>query len=381
MGTGSEEGKKWFIRAKIAYDDKNAALRDPAIYRCNDQPHHRTGTKWKIYPLYDFACAVVDSIEGVTHALRTIEYRDHNALYEWIQEKLDLRPVEIFDFSKLSFIQTVLSKRKLTKLVDMGVVSGWDDPRMPTVRGIRRRGMTISALREFMVSQGPSKNIVLMDWFTIWTMNKKTIDAIAPRLTAIAKEHAVKCTVIGAPVEAKSEEKPKHKNAEVGMKKVVYSQSVLIEQDDAKSFAQDEEITLMNWGNAFVRKITRSSSSDVITEIELELHLAGDFKKTEKKITWLSADQKLVPVELVQFELLFTKDRLEDDDIADLENCKYLNRDSEHRTSAVADCNVWEVKADSIVQFDRKGFFRCDRAAAGGEGVGVFFGIPSGRSK
>ncbi|KAJ2641343.1 glutamate--tRNA ligase, partial [Coemansia sp. RSA 1694] len=147
MRTATEFGQTCCLRAKMSIDDKNKALRDPSIYRCRPMPHHRTGSQWKIYPLYDFACPIVDSIEGVTHALRSSEYRDRNPQYTWFFTALDLRPVQIMDFSRMNFAYTLLSKRKLQWFVDQGRVPGWDDPRFPTVRGIRRRGMTIEALR------------------------------------------------------------------------------------------------------------------------------------------------------------------------------------------------------------------------------------------
>lgn len=375
MKKGTEEGLRWCIRAKISVDDPNKALRDPVIYRCNPAPHHRTGTKWKIYPTYDFACPIVDSIEGVTHALRTIEYRDRNPQYQWMLDALKLRPVQVWDFARMNFIRTLLSKRKLTKLVESGVVWGWDDPRFPTIRGIRRRGMTVPALREFILKQGPSKNITNLDWTLIWATNKKYIDPVAPRHTAILKKDIVKATVKGAPAAACTEDKPKHaKNPDVGLKKVVYSGSIVLEQEDAKSFKQDEEITLMNWGNAFVRKI--HTSGDTITELDLELHLQGDVKKTDKKITWLSTEgQELVPVELVDFDYLLTKDSLQEED--KLED--FLNPKTEFREDAVADCNVAGLKEGDIIQFERKGYYRLDRPYAPGKPA-VFFNIPTGKT-
>lgn len=127
MKSGSEDGQKWCIRAKISFDDKNKAMRDPVIYRCQLTPHHRTGSTWKVYPTYDFTCPILDSVEGVTHALRTIEYRDRNPQYEWMLKKLKLRPVQIWDFARMNFVRTLLSKRKLTKLVENGAVWGWDE--------------------------------------------------------------------------------------------------------------------------------------------------------------------------------------------------------------------------------------------------------------
>lgn len=389
MKTGSDEGQKWCIRAKIRYDSPNGALRDPVIYRCivksEDDTgthlvsHHRTGTKWKIYPTYDFCCPILDSIEGVTHALRTIEYRDRNPQYEWVLKVLNLRSVAIWDFARMNFVRTLLSKRKLTRLVKSGAVYGWDDPRFPTIRGIRRRGMTVPALRDFMLQQGPSRNVVNMDWTIFWATNKKFIDPVAPRYTAILLENAVKCSVAGANSEVVFMDKPKHgKNPEVGMKKVVCSDTIWIEHEDALRFAENEEVTLMSWGNAFVRKITKSASSaDLVTSLELELHLEGDVKKTEKKITWLSDHQNRVPVQLVDFDFLITKDKLEEED--ELED--FLTPQTEFRTDALADCNVSDVQANDIIQFERKGYYRCDRAVDADGSPAIFFKIPTGKAK
>ncbi|KAI4092321.1 MAG: hypothetical protein LQ344_003566 [Seirophora lacunosa] len=379
MKKGNDEGVRWCVRAKMSVDNPNKAMRDPVIYRCNPQPHHRTGSSWKVYPTYDFACPIVDSLEGITHALRTIEYRDRNPQYNWMLDALNLRKVHIWDFARMNFIRTLLSKRKLAKFVETGVVWGWDDPRFPTIRGIRRRGMTIEALREFILKQGPSRNIVNLDWTTFWATNKKYIDPVAPRHTAIEKENAVTATVKGARVAAYTEDKPKHgKNPELGTKKVAYSSEILIDQVDAQAFAQDEEITLMNWGNAIVRSISHSLNPlhrSLVTSLELELHLQGDVKKTKQKITWLATSgQELIPVELVDFDYLITKDKLEEDDNVD----DFLNPKTEFRTEAVADGNVAELKENDVIQFERKGYFRVERAFKHGEKA-VMFCIPTGK--
>ncbi|KAJ5251349.1 hypothetical protein N7489_001759 [Penicillium chrysogenum] len=377
MKKGTPEGLRWCIRAKISVDCPNKAMRDPVIYRCNPATHHRTGDKWKIYPTYDFACPIVDSMEGVTHALRTIEYRDRNPQYQWMLDTMKMRNVQVWDFARMNFVRTLLSKRKLTKLVETGLVWGWDDPRFPTIRGIRRRGMTIPALREFILKQGPSKAVTNFDWGLIWATNKKYIDPIAPRHTTIFNKNVVKTTVTGGPAAPYSEEKPRHvKNAAVGMKKVVYSSSIILEQEDVKLFKPDEEITLMNWGNAIVRKVT-TNEAGLITDLELELHMAGDVKKTEKKVTWLATEgQDLVPVELVDFDHLLTKDSLQEDDVLE----DYLNKHTEFREEGMADCNVADLKESDIIQFDRKGYYRLDRAYAPGKPA-VFFNIPSGKTK
>ncbi|TVY83726.1 putative cytoplasmic glutamate--tRNA ligase [Lachnellula suecica] len=374
MKVGSEVGLKNCIRAKMSVDNPNKAMRDPVIYRCNPMPHHRTGDTWKMYPTYDFACPIVDSIEGVTHALRTTEYTDRNPQYQWFLDTLKLRQVHMWDFARMNFIRTELSKRKLTKLVDAGTVWGWDDPRMPTIRGVRRRGMTIPALRDFILKQGPSRNIVVMDWTNFWASNKKEIDPIAPRHTSVDTINAVKATVTNGPDNPYSEDKPKHnKNPAVGMKKVTYSKDILLDQEDVKLFKQDEEITLMNWGNAYVRKII---GSNPITALELELHLEGDVKKTEKKVTWLSSDQELVKADVWEFDYLMTKDKLDEGDNWE----DFVNSKSSSKIEALVDANANDLKADDLIQLERKGYFRVDKAAEGGKGL-VLFGIPTGKTK
>lgn len=173
---------------------------------------------------------------------------------------------------------------------------------------------------------------------------------------------------------------PKHAKYALGNKKVVFSSSIYLEQEDAESFEQDEEITLMNWGNAIVRNISRSLLQNPlnrqVTSVELELHLQGDVKKTKKKVTWLSQDQELVPVELYEFDHLITKDKLEENDNVD----DFLTPVTETITEAYADCNVAELKKDDIMQFDRKGYYRVDRPFMHGLPAQLFQ-IPTGKAK
>ncbi|KAG9244707.1 putative glutamyl-tRNA synthetase, cytoplasmic [Calycina marina] len=375
MKAGSKVGHDNCIRAKISYDSLNGAMRDPVIYRCNTEtPHHRTGTTWKMYPTYDFACPIVDSLQGVTHALRTTEYTDRNIQYQWFLDTLKLRQVYMWDFARINFVRTFLSKRKLTKLVDAGTVWGWDDPRMPTIRGVRRRGMQIAPLRDLILKQGPSRNIVTMDWTNFWAQNKNVIDPIAPRHTSIEAGTAVKARVIGGPATVEYKHMPKHaKNPAVGTKKVAFSDNIILDQEDVRLMKDGEEITLMKWGNAFVRKINGSSP---ITDIELELHLAGDVKRTEKKVTWLSADQKLAKAECWEFDYLMTKDTLKEEDNWE----DFVTRDSAHKTDVLCDENVVDLKEDDIIQFERKGYYRVDKAASAGKPA-VLFSIPTGKQK
>lgn len=381
MTKGTQDGVRWCLRAKMSIDNPNKAMRDPVIYRCNLDPHHRIGSKWKVYPTYDFACPIVDSLEGITHALRTNEYRERDAQFHWFIEALGIRHVNIWDYSRLSFVYTLLSKRKLRWFVEQGLVSGWDDPRFPTVRGILRRGMTVEALTQFMLSQGPSQAIVSLEWDSIWALNKKIIDPIAPRFWAVLKTKTVIVTIQGGPLETEVKTLPKHKkNPEVGEKKTVYTSTVLIDQEDAMSFEDNEEITLMDWGNAIVRSKT-TDSSGVITALSMELHLEGDFKKTTKKITWLAqptAAHPLIDATLIDYDYLITKKKLEEND--DLKD--FATPVTEFREAAFADANVRELKRGDIIQFERRGYYIFDGTAEKGkqEKSWEFIRIPDGRA-
>ncbi|RKP28054.1 tRNA synthetases class I, catalytic domain-containing protein [Syncephalis pseudoplumigaleata] len=382
MKRATEFGLTCCLRAKLSVDAKNKALRDPVIYRCNVQPHHLTGDRWKIYPTYDFACPIVDSLEGVTHALRTNEYRDRNPQYEWFLKALNLRWVHIWDYSRMNFVYTLLSKRKLQWFVDQGHVGGWDDPRFPTVRGIRRRGMTIEALRQYILMQGASQNQLLLEWDKLWALNKKVIDPVAPRHTAICQENCVVAKLIGAPETPEVRAVLKHKkNPEVGEKQTVYAAEVYLEQADAASFEQGEEITLMDWGNAVVESLEREDITGIVTGMQLRLNLAGNPKLTKKKVTWLSSmpERPLVPVKLHDFDYLINKKKLEEDDnVAD-----YLTAVTEFCEEALADYNVVGLAKGDIVQLERRGYYIVDRPydAANPAGNPIhLFCIPDGKA-
>lgn len=234
--------------------------------------------------------------------------------------------------------------------------------------------MTISALRDFILKQGPSRNIVVMDWTNFWASNKKEIDTFAPRHTSFNNKESVVAKVTNGPESLYFEDKPKvPKNPSLGSKRVAYSSNLMLDQEDVKLMKLDEEITMMAWGNAFVRKIC---GSNPITEIELELHLDGDVKSTEKKVHWLSTDQELVPAEVWEFDHLFTKDKLEEEDNWE----DFVNRDSASMVEQSCDVNTNDLKVDDIIQLERKGYFRVDKTAAEG-GKLVLFGIPTGRTK
>ncbi|KAI9033267.1 tRNA synthetases class I, catalytic domain-containing protein [Hyaloraphidium curvatum] len=364
MRQGTEFGLTCALRAKISVDNPNKAMRDPVIYRCNvEVPHHITGTKWKIYPTYDFAAPVVDSLEGITHALRANEYRDRNPQYNWFFDALKIRKVFIFDYSRVNFIYTLLSKRKLKWFVEEGHVSGWDDPRFPTIRGIRRRGMTIEALRSYILSQGASQKVLDLEWDKIWATNKKVIDPVAPRFTALESKDLVPVDVVGEALEPYTKEIPKHKkNPDVGVKTTVCSNQLWLEQADAKDSVPGEEVTLMDWGNVIIQDVIRAPEGTVQC-ITVKLNLEGDFKKTKRKLTWISRvpaaglQADLPALELLDYDYLITKKKLEEDE--EVQN--FLTPVTEFKIDAVGDRNVTQLRHGDIIQFERKGYYICDR--------------------
>ncbi|KAM6271907.1 bifunctional glutamate/proline--tRNA ligase isoform 4-T4 [Spheniscus humboldti] len=357
MKKGTEYGQTCCLRAKIDMSSNNGCMRDPTLYRCKNQPHPRTGSTYKVYPTYDFACPIVDSIEGVTHALRTTEYHDRDEQFYWIIEALGIRKPYIWEYSRLNLNNTVLSKRKLTWFVNEGLVDGWDDPRFPTVRGVLRRGMTVEGLKQFIAAQGSSRSVVNMEWDKIWSFNKKVIDPVAPRYTALLKDAVVPVNIPEAQEEMK--EVAKHpKNADVGLKPVWYGSRVLIEGADAETLTEGEVVTFINWGNIIITKLNRNSSGKTVS-IDAKLNLENkDFKKTTK-ITWLAETPRapLIPTVCVNYEHLITKPVLgKDEDFK-----QYINQNSKQEELMLGDPCLRELKKGDIIQLQRRGFFICDQ--------------------
>ncbi|XP_063040031.1 bifunctional glutamate/proline--tRNA ligase [Engraulis encrasicolus] len=357
MKNGTEYGQTCCMRAKMDMSSNNGCMRDPTLYRCKNQPHPRTGTTYRVYPTYDFACPIVDSVEGVTHALRTTEYHDRDDQYYWLIEALRLRKPHIWEYARLNLNNTVLSKRKLTWFVNEGYVDGWDDPRFPTVRGVLRRGMTVEGLKQFIAAQGGSRSVVNMEWDKIWAFNKKVIDPVAPRFTALAESQVVPITIPEAKEEMK--EAAKHpKNAEVGMKTVWYGPKVYVEGADAETFTEGEMVTFINWGNIIITKIHRDGSG-AVSSLEGRLNLENtDYKKTTK-ITWLASTPRapLVPTVCVNYQHLISKPVMgKDDDFKD-----YINKNSKLEEKMLGDPCLKELKKGDIIQLQRRGFFICDQ--------------------
>jgi glutamyl/glutaminyl-tRNA synthetase len=385
----------WCLRAKIDQDTRNAnrgnkALFDPVIYReCSDPPHAMTKDRYRAYPTYDFACPIVDSHEGVTHAMRDIQYRDRAPLYKWFFPTLGMREVAIQDFSRLNFVYTLMSKRKLGVLADKGLVDGWSDPRFPTVKGILRRGMQRDALFDFMVSQGSSKNTVDMEWDKFWNLNKKYIDPVAPRFNAVSADDHVVCNVsmpggkpmpesnLTVPLLPKDED-----GSKFGFKSLFLGPKVIVERNDVEGTADGkvsrvvvgEKMVLLAWGMFRVTQVTEGADGKLASfDIEFEPD-NKDFKSAPKKIHWVALNPHNVRILQFEFDFLITKAKMEEGD--DL--MQNLRPVSMATTELIGEPGLRNMKSDQFCQLQRRGYMRVDKVARDSEPA-HFFIIPDGK--
>jgi glutamyl/glutaminyl-tRNA synthetase len=379
MHSGQAGGENWCLRAKCDMNNDNGTLRDPVLYRANYvDPHVRTGTKYRAYPTYDFACPIVDSIEGVTHAMRTTEYNDRAAQYFWIIEALRLRPVHLQEFARMNFQYALMSKRKLQQLVDNKSVQGWDDPRFPTIQGTLRRGVTVQCLKDFVVSQGFSKRIVDMEWDKFWSVNNKIIDPDAERYMAIFKDNAIVMTISNLPKECPGIISAKHpKNPALGNKVILTGPAVYLEREDMEGIAVGDEVCLMRWGVMKITEVTKDSNG-VIQGISSAYVPNGDFKKKEtRKLCWVLKSNDAVEVNLVEFDHLINKAKLEESD----DWTKFLNKVSKVEAPAIGDSALRNLKVNQVIQLERRGFYRVDSAYVSADKPLMLFMIPDGKKK
>ena len=261
------------IRIKFNMKHPTANCRDPTIFRSIDTEHPTTGDRYHIYPTYDFACPIIDSLELVTHAFRSVEYSDRHEQYYFILDLLKLRKPKLFCYGKVKFTEVILSKRKIKTLIDNDIVSSWDDPRLFTLRGLMNRGIHLSALNQFVSTLGfSSKTPPVMTPDKLWTMNKKTIDMIASRYICLPLD----CTAIKINGFTINKEIPKYiKNPTLGSRLLYCSNTILIDTNDYNALKDDDEVSLLLWGNAYV------SNNELLLNDR-------DFKLSTKKLLWLS---------------------------------------------------------------------------------------------
>ena len=356
------------LRAKIDLASGNFNMRDPAIYRINHMPHHATGDKWCIYPMYDFAHPIEDAMEHITHSLCSLEFEAHRPLYNWVVEHCDLpsKPRQI-EFARLGINYTVMSKRKLRKLVEDGRVAGWDDPRMPTLCGLRRRGYTPHSIRSFCERIGVAKAASTVEYAFLEHCLREDLNDSATRTMAVL--HPLRLTVTNYP-EGQTEifEVENHPNhPEMGKREIPFSRDLWIEQDDfmeekvGKFFRlfPGNEVRLKG---AYVVKCTGcvKDADGNVTEVLCEYDPASrggdpaDGRKVKSTIHWVEANEA-VDAEVRLYSNLFTDP---DPDAADKEFLECLNPDSlEILTGCKIERALAAAKAPESYQFMRLGYF------------------------
>ncbi len=364
------DGEK-VLRAKIDMNHENMQMRDPVMYRIRREHHVRTGTDWIIFPTYDWAHGQSDAIEGVTHSLCTLEFDSHRPLYDWCLEQLDLprEKPEQTEFARLNLTHTVTSKRKLKMLVDDGIVDGWDDPRMPTIRGLRRRGYPASSIRAFMDHIGVSKANSTHDVELLESFVRTELNATALRRMAVLRPLKVVITnwPVGQVDMREAINNPEDPDA--GTRQVPFSGELWIEQDDFKLDPPPKYFRLTLGREVRLRAGYFITANDVVTNDAgevVEVHCtydpetaggqAPDGRKVKATIHWVSADTA-VDATVNLYERLFTDPHpgSGDSDIMDS-----LNPNSRETVQAKLEPALADVGAGQVVQFERLGYFAAD---------------------
>jgi len=372
MRAGEFEAGSHVLRAKIDMTSPNLNMRDPTLYRIRKVPHHRTGDKWLIYPMYDYAHSLSDSLEGITHSLCTLEFEDHRPLYDWVLDELNLdcHPQQI-EFARLNISYTVLSKRKLLELVKEGHVSGWDDPRMPTLSGLRRRGYTPKAIRNFCAQVGVAKRDTLVSVALLEYHLREDLNRHSPRVMAVLRPLRV---VIENYPEDQEEELDAVNNPEdpaAGSRKVPFSRVLYIEQEDfledpPKKFyrlAPGREVRLRYAYFVKCVDVVKDEKTGEVVELRCTYDPATkggsspDGRKVKATIHWVSAAHSL-QVEVRLYDRLFVKENPEEGG-ADFREA--LNPDSlVTLTSCRVEPSLKGAEPGSRYQFERQGYFCVD---------------------
>ncbi len=374
MRAGEFEDGARTVRAKIDMASPNIVMRDPVIYRIKREPHYRTGNFWVIYPMYDFAHCLSDAMEGITHSICTLEFENNRPLYDWFVERLikGPRPQQI-EFARLNLSYTVLSKRRLIQLVKENFVRGWDDPRMPTVTGMRRRGYTPEAIRRFCSEIGVAKNDNLIDVSLLEYCVREDLNEKVPRAMCVLKPLRV---VIDNYPEGRTEEfefANHPQKPEMGTRQVPFSRALYIERDD---FMEDPPKKYHRLGpgrevrlrNSYVIKFERMVKDEKGGVVELHCTYdpqtrsgpPADGRKVQGVIHWVAAEH-CVPAEVRLYDRLF---RIQDPG-SEEEFLKFLNPDSlEVLGTCFAEPSLKDAKPGSQYQFERLGYFCADKDAS-----------------
>ncbi|MDW7670610.1 MAG: glutamine--tRNA ligase/YqeY domain fusion protein [Bacillota bacterium] len=362
-----KEGER-VLRAKIDMMSPNMNMRDPVLYRISYAAHHRTGTEWCIYPMYDYAHPLSDAYEGITHSICTLEFEDHRPLYDWTLDALNYQPhPQQIEFARLNLTNTVMSKRLLRQLVETGAVDGWDDPRMPTISGLRRRGYTPEAIRDFCDRIGVAKSNSVVDIAMLEYCIREDLKFKASRVMGVL--NPLKVVITNYPEEGipelTAENNPE--NADMGYRPLQFSREIFIEREDfmedpPKKFfrlAPGREVRLKY---AFIIKCEDVIRDEKTGEI-VELHCTYDpqsrsgqdvsGKKVKGTLHWVSVDHA-VPAEVRLYDHLYLQD--EGDEAGEAE----LNPDSRIILEAMVEPSLAEAHHGDTFQFLRHGYFCVD---------------------
>ena len=376
MKEGKHEEGSMVLRAKIDMSSPNMLMRDPVMYRILFQTHHRTGDKWCIYPMYDWTHGESDYIEGVSHSLCSLEFKPHRKLYEWFLNQLptlDRRKPKQREFARLNLSYTVTSKRKLAELVDNHHVQGWDDPRMPTLAGLKRRGYTPTSLINFVNTAGVSKRENLIDVSLLEFCVREHLNKIAPRVMAVLDP--VKLVITNYP-ESKSEQLSAENNPEdpdQGSRLLSFSNTLYIERDDFKEEANRKYFRLTLGKEVRLKNAYIIKGTDVVKDADgniIEIHCTYDqesksgsgteasLRKVKGTIHWVDANSCLY-AEVRSYDRLFFDER--PDQHEDKSFLDFINKESLIVQKAKVEPSLAELAQDHQVQFQRLGYFILDK--------------------
>ncbi|MEZ8366893.1 glutamine--tRNA ligase [Vibrio cyclitrophicus] len=365
---GFEEGKAC-LRAKIDMSSSFMVMRDPVIYRVRFAHHHQTGDKWCIYPMYDFTHCISDALEGITHSICTLEFQDNRRLYDWVLDNItiDCQPRQ-YEFSRLNLEYTVMSKRKLNQLVVENLVEGWDDPRMPTISGLRRRGFTSSSIREFCKRIGVTKQENMIEFGSLESCIRDDLNENAPRAMAVLDPVKIvienyEANAVETLTVANHPNKP-----EMGTREVPFTREIWIERDDFREEANKKykrlvlgkEVRLRGAYVIKAERIEKDAEGNITTifcsyDNETLGKNPADGRKVKGVIHWVSAD-KALPAEIRLYDRLFTvANPAAADDFA-----ATLNPESLVTLNGFVEPSLAEGVAEQAYQFERTGYFCVD---------------------
>jgi glutaminyl-tRNA synthetase len=367
------------LRAKIDMAHPNINLRDPVMYRIlHEPPHHRTGSKWKIYPMYDWSHGQNDSMEGITHSLCSLEYENHRPLYEWFLEQLEVFKPRQIEFARLNMSYTVMSKRKLRRLVEEGHVKGWDDPRMPALRAMRRRGYTADAIHDFITRVGVAKNDSVADVALLESCVRDDLNRRAPRRMAVLKP--LKLIIDNYP-DGTVEEMSAVNNPEdagAGARLVPFSKVLYIEQDDFRETPPPKYFRLYPGNEIRLRYAYFVRCTHAVKDANgnvVEVHAtydpatrggdSPDGRKVKSTIHWVSAAHA-IPAEIRIYDRLFTKENPEEGETGFL-GC--INPDSLKVSAGMLEPSLAQAQVGDGFQFERQGYFAVDPDSSPGKPV------------